>query len=287
MTDPSLPNRAFSREPSDKLTRVMETELDGMRAIARRAAGRVRAAVGADPSPITGIHVQLRSAKNAEQRLPGVEPRSWVGGEQLAQVADGEPFPLPAGARVTPLAQEEAQRRDIQLVPAHGPGSNLPNTSDSARTVAVGSDHGGFALKCEALGWLADLGYSTRDMGPCSDAPCDYPDYAVAVAREVSERRAGFGIVIDGAGTGSAMAAGKVPGVLAANCWDASTARHARAHNHANVLTMGAGHTELCAAREIVETFLKTPTELGRHARRVRKIQALDPSQPSVGGTVR
>jgi ribose 5-phosphate isomerase B len=210
----------------------------------------------------------------------------------LRNLSDGEPLTVPEGAQVTPLAREEAFRRDIELIPARPPYHALTGSSASSgpervpervRIVAVGSDHGGFSLKAEVLGFLADLGYSSCDMGTGSDAPCDYPDFAAAVAREVSEGRAQLGIVIDGAGIGSAMAAGKVPGVLAANCWSQASALNARTHNHANLLTLGAGHLDSALAREIVETFLKTPTGPGRHANRVKKIQALDSPRPSIG----
>lgn len=270
----------------------METEHDGIRAIARRAAGRVRAAGEAPLAPTPGVHVQVRSVTGPEGGDRATVRRPLVEADCLSKLSDGEPLTLPEGAQVTPLAREEAFRRDIELIPARprshpltgSPASTGPaGAPEQGRTVAVGSDHGGFSLKGEVLGFLADLGYPARDMGTCSDDPCDYPDFAAAVAREVSEGRAQLGIVIDGAGIGSAMAAGKVPGVLAANCWNKASAINARTHNHANLLTLGAGHLDLALAREIIETFLKTPTGPGRHARRVKKIQALDLPRPSIG----
>ncbi|MEO2161548.1 MAG: RpiB/LacA/LacB family sugar-phosphate isomerase [bacterium] len=274
----------------------METEHDGIRAIARRAAGRVRAAGEAPLAPTPGIHVQVRSGAGPQGADRGNTKRPLVEADCLDKLSDGGSLAVPEGAQVTPLAREEAFRRDIELIPAkprHHPltGSRATMASGRApegapkqgRTVAVGSDHGGFSLKGEVLGFLADLGYPSRDMGTCSDDPCDYPDFAAAVAREVSEGRAQVGIVIDGAGIGSAMAAGKVFGVLAANCWNQASALNARTHNHANLLTLGAGHLDSALAREIVETFLKTPTGPGRHASRVKKIQALDLPRPSIG----
>ncbi|MDE0916385.1 MAG: RpiB/LacA/LacB family sugar-phosphate isomerase [Planctomycetota bacterium] len=270
----------------------METEHDGIRAIARRAAGRVRAAGGSPLAPTPGVHVQVRSVTGPGGGDQANARRALVEADCLSRLADGEVLTVPEGAQVTPLAREEAFRRDIELIPAKPSydaltgspvNSGSARVSQSVRTVAVGSDHGGFSLKGEVLGFLADLGFPSRDMGTGSDAPCDYPDFAAAVAREVSEGRAQFGIVIDGAGIGSAMAAGKVSGVLAANCWSQASAFNARTHNHANLLTLGAGHLDSALAREIVETFLKTPTGPGRHANRVKKIQALDLPRPSIG----
>jgi ribose 5-phosphate isomerase B len=108
------------------------------------------------------------------------------------------------------------------------------------------------------------------------DESVDYPDYAARGARAVVEGVCDRAILICGTGIGMAMAANKVPGVLAANCWDARTARNAREHNHANVLTLGAGHLDLPAAREVLAAFLGTPVGGERHARRVAKILALE-----------
>lgn len=270
----------------------METEHDGIRAIARRAAGRVRAAGEAPLAPSPGLHVQVRSGTGPEGADRANAKRPLVEADCLRKLSDGESLTVPEGAHVTPLAREEAFRRDIELIPARPhshaltgtPAGTSPSSApEPGRTVAVGSDHGGFSLKGEVLGFLADLGYPSRDMGTRSDDPCDYPDFAAAVAREVSEGRAQWGIMIDGAGIGSAMAAGKLSGVLAANCWNQASALNARIHNHANLLTLGAGHLDSALAREIVETFLKTPIGSGRHASRVKKIQALDLPRPSIG----
>lgn len=143
-------------------------------------------------------------------------------------------------------------------------------------TVAVGADHGGFALK-EKLGFrLRESGYEVIDCGTDSAEAVDYPDYAVAVARNVATGAADVGVMVDGAGIGSAMAANKVPGVRAALCYDVSTARNAREHNHANVLTLGAGLIGDALAWQITQEFMNTEYGPGRHARRVEKIDALD-----------
>ena len=114
------------------------------------------------------------------------------------------------------------------------------------------------------------------DCGTNSTESVDYPDFAFAVARMVSEGRARWGIVVDGAGIGSCMVANKVPGVRAALCYDLSSAANSREHNHANVLTLGAGLIGANLAQQIVKTWLDTPFGPDRHARRVEKITQIE-----------
>jgi ribose 5-phosphate isomerase B len=144
------------------------------------------------------------------------------------------------------------------------------------RTVAVGGDHGGFALKERLAFRLSEKGLEVIDCGTDSAEAVDYPDIAADVARKIASGEADVGVIVDGAGIGSAMAANKIPGVRAALCYDLSTARNAREHNHANVLTLGAGLTGDALAWQITEEFISTSYGEGRHARRVAKIDALD-----------
>ncbi len=144
------------------------------------------------------------------------------------------------------------------------------------RRVAVGADHGGFPLKEELKPHLVELGWEPVDVGTHSTEAVDYPDFAVAVARRVAGGDCAFGIMVDGAGIGSAMAANKVPGARAALCYDLSTAMNARIHNDANVLTLGAGLIGSALARQIVRAFLEHACTEERHRRRVAKIDALD-----------
>jgi ribose 5-phosphate isomerase B len=138
--------------------------------------------------------------------------------------------------------------------------------------VALGADHAGFRLKEELKPWLAELGFALQDCGTTGTEPVDYPDYALAVAELVASGRAWRGIVIDGAGIGSCVAANKVPGVRAALCYDQATAVNSREHNDANVLTLGAGLIGHTLARQIARTWLETEFGGGRHQRRVQKI---------------
>lgn len=142
--------------------------------------------------------------------------------------------------------------------------------------IALGADHGGFTLKERLAAHLREQGYPVVDCGTHGSGSVDYPDFAHEVARRVAEGSCRWGIVVDGAGIGSAMAANKVPGVRAALCYDRSTARNSREHNHANVLTLGAGLIGEQLARQIVDEWLSTPWGEGRHARRVEKITRLE-----------
>jgi ribose 5-phosphate isomerase B len=143
-------------------------------------------------------------------------------------------------------------------------------------TVAVGSDHGGYALKEKLAFKLREQGLDVVDCGTDSTDAVDYPDFAAAVARSVASGETDVGVIVDGAGIGSCMAANKISGIRAALCYDLSTARNAREHNHANVLTLGAGLIGDALAWQLVEEFISTPYGEGRHARRVDKITELE-----------
>jgi len=142
--------------------------------------------------------------------------------------------------------------------------------------VAVASDHGGFALKEAISRHLAGKGIAVRDLGTHSTDACDYPVFARAAAEAVARGEASLGVVIDGAGIGSGMVANKIPGVRAAMAFDVATAKNAREHNDANVLTLGAGYLAEDLALRIVDTFLSTQCTVDRHKRRVAMIDALD-----------
>ena len=142
--------------------------------------------------------------------------------------------------------------------------------------LALGADHGGFDLKERLKAHLRERGHSIRDLGTNSKDPVDYPRIAREVAELVASGAARFGIIIDGAGIGSAMTANKVPGVLAAAAYNEALARNSREHNDANVLTLGAGQVDLETAKRIVDVFLSTECTVDRHRARVRMIRELD-----------
>ncbi len=163
--------------------------------------------------------------------------------------------------------------------PGSAPAESLPSgETTTGGAVAIGADHGGYALKEKLAFKLRESGVEVVDCGTDGPDPVDYPDFAHVVARAVVDGTARWGIVVDGAGIGSAMAANKVPGIRAALCYDLSSARNSREHNHANVLTLGAGLVGDGLAWEIVQEWLSVEWGPGRHARRVDKITALEQS---------
>lgn len=149
-------------------------------------------------------------------------------------------------------------------------------TSPNQRSVAIGTDHGGVDLKAILKQDLVSLGFDVIDCGTHSKDSVDYPDIAHDVAQLVATGKVWRGVIIDGAGIGSCMAANKVPGVRAAMCYDYATAVNSREHNNANVLTLGAGMIEVNLAQRILRTWLNTEFGGGRHARRVDKITAIE-----------
>ena len=144
--------------------------------------------------------------------------------------------------------------------------------------IAIGCDHHGLQLKGMLNVRLKDQGYEVEDMGTNSTDPVDYPDIASQVAEAVSQNHCQRGILICGTGIGMSITANKVPGIRAALCHDPFTARRSREHNDANILCFGGQTTEPSMARDIVETFLETDFEGGRHLGRVEKISSLESS---------
>jgi len=139
--------------------------------------------------------------------------------------------------------------------------------------VIIGSDHGGFALKQDLVGFVRDLGHEVVDYGTHNTDPVDYPDIALLVASAVAaDPQRTVGIMVDGAGIGSAITANKVPGVRAAPCYDMFTAKNSREHNDANLLALGGRVTGVGLAQDIVRTWLSTSFGGQRHARRVEKM---------------
>lgn len=193
--------------------------------------------------------------------------KSLISEDDIRNVADGSTLRISDRALVTPLAADLARERHIRLERVSG---NAPR-----KRVAIGADHGGFEMKEALKGVLTDLGFDHQDFGTHSTEPVDYPDFAYAVAQAVSRRKCDMGIMIDGAGIGSCMVANKVPGVRAAMCYDADSARNSREHNGANVLTLGGKVISNDKMREIVRMWLSTDLTEERHRRRVAKIDAL------------
>jgi ribose 5-phosphate isomerase B len=178
------------------------------------------------------------------------------------------------GAILTPSAQDLAKERGIKIVEMAAGEAPAPATAD--RTIAVGSDHGGFEMKQKLLAVLEESGLAVRDVGVHQAETADYPDIARQVAELVASGVAALGMIVDGAGIGSAMVANKFPGVRAALCYDKASARNSREHNHANVLTLGGRLLTQTQAEDVLRTWLATPVGGSRHAARVEKIKEIE-----------
>lgn len=191
--------------------------------------------------------------------------------DDVRNLEPGAVLRVAEGARLTPLAADIVNEKRIELVrrvPRH--------RQASAKMIAVGCDHGGFRMKEDLKVFLASLGLRVYDFGTDSEEAVDYPDFAHAVARAVAEGTVDLGIIIDGAGVGSAITANKVPGVRAAACYSVVVARNSREHNDANVLTLGSKTINSTEMREIVDAWLTTELTEERHRRRVAKIVAVE-----------
>jgi ribose 5-phosphate isomerase B len=191
--------------------------------------------------------------------------------DDVRDLAVGATLRIGEDARLTPLAADIVSEKGIQIVRRAS-----RRGSKTSRMIAVGADHGGFKMKEELKTLLTGLGHQVHDFGTNSEEPVDYPDLAYAVARSVAEGTSDLGIVIDGAGVGSAMTANKVPGVRAAACYSVEVARNSREHNGANVLSLGSKTITSAQMREIVQAWLATELTEERHRKRVAKIQAVE-----------
>ena len=198
--------------------------------------------------------------------------------ETIARTLErGSTVTLARGGHVTPLALDTLRERRVTLLRDGelGDSEGLAPVANPAR-LAVGSDHSGLALRRAIRDHLRRRGLAVQEVGLDTPDPVDYPDIAGQVARLVARREVDAGIVIDGAGLGSAIAANKVRGVRAAMCTDKTLARYAREHNGANVLALGATLVTSEAAPGIVDTWLATPMTEARYIRRLGKIRALE-----------
>ena len=240
------------------------------------------------PAPPVSSTAASPPAQAAPQaRVVNVAPSAPAGGEppvardesaktvitetDVRDLPAGARLRVAAGARLTPLAADIVRERRIELVRRPSRRGARPT-----KLVAVGADHGGYKLKEELKDFLTELGHRAHDFGTHSTDAVDYPDIAHAVARAVAQGAADLGIIIDGAGVGSAMTANKVPGVRAAACYSVKVAVNSREHNDANVLTLGSGTINSEEMRAIVRAWLATEITEDRHKRRVAKIEAVE-----------
>jgi len=190
----------------------------------------------------------------------------------------GETVALRKGGHVTPLAADTLKARRVTVV-----SEEMLDRSDEGlapvaeiRRIAIGSDHSGLSLKAAIVAALRAKGIAVDDLGTLTADPVDYPDTAARVAKSVARGEADAGIVIDGAGIGSAIAANKIAGVRAAVCHDQTMARYARQHNGANVLSLGCTLIQTKDALDVVNVWLNTPMTEARYVRRLAILRALE-----------
>lgn len=248
---------------------------DRIRSLVRQVLDTVPTTVGpsgGDHFPVVE-HVVVNSLKDTVGKAfdRDESAKTLITEDDLRGLEHGSRLRVAEGAKFTSLAQDLVADRGIELIYKQ----SRKNIS-RVRSVAVGSDHGGFKLKERVKDFLTDLGVQVRDFGTDSEIAVDYPDFAHAVARAVGGHQVDIGIIVDGAGIGSAMTANKVPNVRAAACYSVSLAKNSREHNGANVLTLGAGQNTTEEVRQIVEAFISTEITEERHQKRVSKIDNIE-----------
>jgi len=196
------------------------------------------------------------------------------------QIEPGATVELVKGGHVTPLAQDTLRERRITVVAAGTVDAAIPADlvpRADVRRVAIASDHTGVALRKAIVRHLRGRGLAVDDLGTEGGTPVDYPDTAAAVAKAVARGEADAGIVIDGAGIGSAIAANKVRGIRAAMVTDETIARYSREHNGTNVMTLGSTLVpDQETAIRLVDTWLGTPMTEARYIRRLLKVRRLE-----------
>ena len=202
--------------------------------------------------------------------------------EADARVIDlGATVELAKGGHITPLAKDTLATRRVTVIAAGTADATLPDdlapTAD-IRRIVIGNDHTGIAMKNAILQHLRARAVAVTDVGTNTSDSVDYPDIAGLVARTVARREADAGIVIDGAGIGSCIAANKIRGIRAAMCTDETIARYSREHNGANVLTLGSTLLQTDAALRIIDVWLSTPMTEARYIRRLLKVRRLEDS---------
>ena len=249
-----------------------ENARDRVRALVRE----VLASVPAEPDtqndkPPEHVIVNSLKDKLSKEWDRDESAKTLITEDDLRGLTEGAKVRIAENARFTPLANDIVREKRIELIRKQGRQATL-----RVRTIAIGADHGGYPFKEKVKEFLAGFPVQVNDFGTNSTDAVDYPDYAHAVAKAVSEARADVGIIIDGAGIGSAMTANKVPGVRAAACYNPALAHNSREHNGANVLTLGSGQNSFDEIKEIVTAFLTSDLTEERHKRRVGKIDSIE-----------
>lgn len=181
---------------------------------------------------------------------------------------------VPLGTIITPLARDLAASRGVKLIEVAK--EKIVKVTSPEVTIAIGSDHGGYVLKEALKPLIHELKLEALDLGVFDEKPADYPDIAEEVCVAILSGKATRGVIVDGAGIGSAMAANKLPGIRAALCYDRPSARNSREHNDSNVLTLGGRLLTPGQAEDVLRIWLTTPFAGGRHSKRVEKIASIE-----------
>jgi ribose 5-phosphate isomerase B len=218
-------------------------------------------------------HVIVNSLRKKNDRTwdRDESSKSLITEDDLRGLEPGSRLRVSGQAKFTPLARDIVADKGLMLITKESRNIGLKITS-----IAIGADHGGFPLKEQLKAYLGGLGVQVRDFGTNSTDAVDYPDFAHPVAKAVAGRQVDAGILVDGAGIGSAMAANKVPGVRAAACYSPALAKNSREHNGANVLSLGSSQNSFDEVKAIVDAFLTTEISEDRHKNRVGKIDSID-----------
>ena len=247
---------------------VDDSARDRVRALVREVLAK--AAPEEPQTPSRFINTVPESTTQTSAVTRDESAKSVITEDDVRGLEAGAVLRIGEDARLTPLAADIVNERKIEIVRRAS-----RRGSKASKLIAVGADHGGFQMKEELKVLLSELGHKVQDFGAYSEEAVDYPDFAHAVAGAVANGSSDLGIMIDGAGVGSAMTANKVPGVRAAACYSVEVARNSREHNDANVLTLGSKTINSKQMRDIVMTWLSTEITEERHRKRVAKIDAI------------
>lgn len=248
---------------------------DRVRELVRQVLAAVPAeaepAAAADAAAVEHVVVNSLQEKMGREWDRDESAKSLITEDDLRGLDAGSRLRVAANAKFTALAEDIVHDRGIRLI-----RKEARQSTAKVRSVAIGSDHGGFKVKEQLKSYLSDIGLNVRDFGTDSEDAVDYPDFAHAVAKSVSGKQVDIGIIVDGAGIGSAMTANKVPNVRAAQCYSVALAKNSREHNGANVLTLGSGQNTIDEIRSIVDAFISTDISEERHKKRVGKIDNIE-----------
>jgi len=239
-----------------------------VQALVREVLKNVPAGTDSEPEHVVVNSLQEKFAREWDR---DESSKQLITEDDLRGLDEGARVRVADNAKFTPLASDIVAERRLQLIKKQSRQDSI-----KVKSVAIGADHGGFHVKEELKQFLNGLGVQVRDFGTNSTDAVDYPDFAHAVARSVGEGHVDVGIIVDGAGIGSAMAANKVPGVRAAACYNAALAKNSREHNGANVLTLGSGQNSIDEIKQIVEAWISTELTEERHKKRVNKINTIE-----------